>query len=310
MARHRPLPLELFLTIRSCIPLADIRTHVCLYNTHPRIAALYDSESDSDDFWERVCWHSGVGALGKDDPEVEHCWRDIALEVIERDGFCKHPQCGEALLAYNARRIARAQNYIKPLSILLRWHVEGYPGVNGFPDNELDTLDGGENPPLTMHRALLRTAFRSKSSGMRDEAQLRPMTDAEEAYKGSVLLKDHPLLERSFATDVPTSIIVLGQLARYEPCKGNVRRDTGVTVYDIMAGLHRQLDEEFDDDDRRMIAEQMYAYGLPDGWTGVDAYVRFRTLRDLLAVCCIHKFWYHGSVIDGGPFVLLGLCGK
>ncbi len=99
----RPFPLEIFLVIRATIPLGDIRTHVCFYKTHPRITAMYDSEKNDDDFWRRVCWHSGIGALNKDYLEDLHCWRDIAVEVIEKDGFCKHPRCGEGLLNYNSK---------------------------------------------------------------------------------------------------------------------------------------------------------------------------------------------------------------
>ncbi|KAI0358200.1 hypothetical protein OH77DRAFT_1251173 [Trametes cingulata] len=317
MALRRPplLPLELILVVKSFVPISDLRTHVCLYKAHPRIAALYDSEEYPDDFWERACWHSGIGALGKDNLWAEHCWRDIALEVIERDGFCTHPQCGEALLEYNAERIGYVQeDYdIKPLSIFSRWK-DGLSDLDSFAGSDSGEDDDGENPMISMHRALLRTAFRTESSdgyyGVRDEAQLRPVTDAEKAYKGSVLLKDHPLLERSFATDVPTSILLLSELSRWGLGPGIVRKGTGVTVFDVMAALHSKLDQKFDDYEREQVAEELSDYDLPDGWTQEDAYAKFRTLRDVFAVCRLTEFYYDGTVIDRGPLFSLTFCGN
>ncbi|KAI0367596.1 hypothetical protein BV20DRAFT_551262 [Pilatotrama ljubarskyi] len=311
MSLRRPLPLEIFLVIKSCIPVSDIRTHVCFYKTHPHIAALYDSEEDADEFWRRVCWHSGIGALGKDDLEDEHCWRNIALEVIERDGFCTHPQCGQTLLEYNARRIVHAQRYyIRPLTVFSKWKddlLSDSDDSDSFMSTGSDEEEQ-EHPHLTVHRALLRTAFRTKPSGgyygMRDEAQLRPVTDAEKAYKGSVLLKDHPLIERSFATDVPTSKIIIGALTSRELDHRILRRKTGVTVFDFMAAIFRDLDVAFDDDERDWNAREFFdSWDLPDGWTREDVYAQFRTLRDVLNVCRIIEFYYDGTVVYGGPLI-------
>ncbi|KAI0367597.1 hypothetical protein BV20DRAFT_551109 [Pilatotrama ljubarskyi] len=312
MALRRPLPLELFLAIKSCIPVSDIRPHVCFYKAHPRIAALYDSEEDADELWRRVCWHSGIGALEEDDLEAEHCWRDIALEVIDRDGFCTHPQCGQGLLEYNAQRIARAQNYIRPLTVFSDWKEDDSSDVDSFMSVDSENEEE-KNPPVNMHRVLLRTAFRTSSSGgygMCDDAQLRPLTDTERAYKGRVLLSDHPLIERSFATDVPTSIVILGEIARYEfHDAGILQRDTGITVSDVMQIIWQQLDEPFIEYERKYIARELWDRGLPDGWTEEDAYQRFECLRDVLAVCRITEFYYDGTVVDGGPLFCINLRG-
>lgn len=96
-----PLPLELFLAFKDTIPFADLRTHVCFYKAHPHIAALYDGGEHADRFWQRACWYSGISALQTDDMYDSQCWRNIAIEVVERDGFCTHPHCGEALIKYN-----------------------------------------------------------------------------------------------------------------------------------------------------------------------------------------------------------------
>ncbi|KAI0675614.1 hypothetical protein C8Q78DRAFT_1005557 [Trametes maxima] len=104
-----PLPPEIFLAFRDSIPLSDIFTHISFYKAHPRIASMYDAEEHADRFWRRVCWYCGIGALDGDDLDNSHCWRGIALEVVEQDSACEHPQCGRALLEYNRRRFLSPQ---------------------------------------------------------------------------------------------------------------------------------------------------------------------------------------------------------
>ncbi|EIW59763.1 uncharacterized protein TRAVEDRAFT_28782, partial [Trametes versicolor FP-101664 SS1] len=205
---QRVFPLEIFLVIKATIPLGDIRTHVCFYKTHPRIAAIYDSEKNDEFFWRRVCWHSGIGALDKDDLEDPHCWRGIALELVEKEGFCKHPRCGEGLLKYNSRRMEDVAGWLKPLAVFSDWKDDLYtasdsdseddtPSTHMVIDNEGRRADGEseDNPPhLSPHRVLSSIKFRDRPWGgyysVREDAQLRPLTKAEESYGGSALLQD------------------------------------------------------------------------------------------------------------------------
>lgn len=92
------LPLELMLDIRGHIAESDLRTHACLYLTHQAIAAMYDSVKDADELWASACWSCGIGKLPT---EQDRRWRDVAIEVIKKDGFCTNPHCGEALLEHN-----------------------------------------------------------------------------------------------------------------------------------------------------------------------------------------------------------------
>ena len=96
----RIIPLEIFLIVRGFISSSDLRTHVCFYQCSPQIAAFYDSEKDADSFWELACWNCGIGVTSVD-TQVNICWRDIAIDCIERDGFCTIPGCGEELLEAN-----------------------------------------------------------------------------------------------------------------------------------------------------------------------------------------------------------------
>ncbi len=94
------LPTELLLDIRDRFGEWDLRTHVCYYLSHPSIAAIYETAEDPDAFWALICWHCGIGSLPT---ERQIRWKDVALRSIISDGFCKHPQCGEALLESNSK---------------------------------------------------------------------------------------------------------------------------------------------------------------------------------------------------------------
>ncbi len=96
------LPDELYITVKNSIPMQDLRTHVHFYLSSPRIAALYNSEPDAEQFWELACWYNGVGRLPYDEEHAS--WQAIAIDTISRDGYCMHPHCGEALLEYNRER--------------------------------------------------------------------------------------------------------------------------------------------------------------------------------------------------------------
>ena len=98
--RARHLPTEILLLIRDGIDSSDLRTHVCYYLSSRRVASLYDSEQDADEFWELACWHCGLG-LTPADEDADRSWRDIAIECIKADGFCTLPGCGERLLRQN-----------------------------------------------------------------------------------------------------------------------------------------------------------------------------------------------------------------
>ena len=94
------LPPELQLLINDFILPTDLRTHVCFFLSDPRCISFYSSRPDSERFWSVLCWNDGLGQLA-DGMETQATWCDIAVSVISRDGFCTHPQCGEALLDHN-----------------------------------------------------------------------------------------------------------------------------------------------------------------------------------------------------------------
>lgn len=97
-----PLPLDVFLLIKEVIPQDDLRTHVYFYLSDPQLAAMYDNQEDPDKLWRLACWFCGIGRLRTDgDSRCAGFWRDLAIQLVMREGHCMHPRCGEALLQYN-----------------------------------------------------------------------------------------------------------------------------------------------------------------------------------------------------------------
>ena len=94
------LPLELFMMIKEFIPVSDLRTHVCFYNTCRTFASLYGDSADQAEFWRQSCLYCGLTMLGHDGS-----YKDLAFDCIVKDGFCPHPQCGGNLLEWNGKQI-------------------------------------------------------------------------------------------------------------------------------------------------------------------------------------------------------------
>ncbi|KAI0332707.1 hypothetical protein GY45DRAFT_1320615 [Cubamyces sp. BRFM 1775] len=137
----RTIPLEIFLIVRGFIDSSDLRTHVCFYQCSTQIAALYDTEKDADSFWELACWSCGIGVTGND-ARANVCWRDIAIDCIEHDGFCTIPGCGEELLEANRERMTRVMEEVEldPLEV----YFDGIP----------------QGVTLLMHPVLERISFK------------------------------------------------------------------------------------------------------------------------------------------------------
>ncbi|KAI0794396.1 hypothetical protein C8Q74DRAFT_1445786 [Fomes fomentarius] len=225
-------PAEIFLAIKTCIPLADLRTHVCYYTCSSRIAALYDSEPNPDSFWHHACWSCGIGCSKQMDGKLRQLtfWRDLAIKIIRCCGFCVHPQCGEALLEYNRKRIAQALQTVDPFSIKQDWSID-----------DLDIEIAGFT-----HAVLPQLAFLSRYVPRGPLAALRQAYVRDAGVKGipsnPAMLEDHALLLRSFATEIPTDMIELGlgdgQIrSRVPSC--NPR---GVTVLDVVLTIYAELD--------------------------------------------------------------------
>ena len=94
-AQGPKLPPELLRIVKEHIPVSDLRTHVCYYNTCRAVASFYGTEEQQEAFWRKSCSLCGI-CLVKDTS-----WKDVAFDCISKDGFCSHPDCGGALLDWN-----------------------------------------------------------------------------------------------------------------------------------------------------------------------------------------------------------------
>ncbi|KAF7790713.1 hypothetical protein EIP86_001669 [Pleurotus ostreatoroseus] len=142
------LPTELLLVIKELIPHSDLRTHVCYYNTCRTIAAFYGDSSEQAEFWRRACLLSGIGWL-----KADASWKEIAFETIARDGFCRHPGCGGALLDWNGElryvRICGDTYRLAAKQVAHAMHLWNWDPEDGPWDGSIDYMrDGLEAPSL------------------------------------------------------------------------------------------------------------------------------------------------------------------
>ncbi|KAI0731014.1 hypothetical protein C8Q76DRAFT_793116 [Earliella scabrosa] len=279
MSTNVAFPAEIFLAIKSFIPVSDLRTHVCYYQASPRIAALYDSDSDPDSFWHQACWYCGIGCSQQldGDPAAPGFWRDLAIRLIERDGFCEHPHCGEALLAYNRKRVEQALKTTKPLSVKQYWTGEDMsPEIVGSMHHVLRLLEfSDEDGPPTSLSVLAQARIRAE--GIDD-------IDAEDQGQTAMFV-DHPLLSRSFATEIVTNEIELGLGDGMIRSRVLVCNRYGVTVLDVIAAVHDVLD------DGPLLFDDLWDFvknhkaHFPDWLWMRTVFEHFNTLR------AVHRVW-------------------
>ncbi|KAI0642042.1 hypothetical protein C8Q79DRAFT_1013922 [Trametes meyenii] len=288
-----PLPPEIFLAFRASIPLSDICTHVSFYKAHPRIAAMYDAEVHADRFWRRVCWRCGIGALDGDDLDDPHCWRDIAMEVVEQDSACEHPQCA---------RIERAN---ERFGVVLGEEIEYWDVSNDLQLRAEDEYTAPRPLSVVMHHALSQIAFSpfGRCCSPSEDARLRAATLMEGNFDGEVLLCNHPLVWRSFATDVPVCALRLGRFGPHAMVENHARlvRPTGVTVYDVVEGMRRDLDVHLTSEETLIFLMTTFD-SLPEGW--VERAMGEKgdfTLRRLLMMCHIAEYVFEEDIPGEGP---------
>lgn len=161
----------------------------------------------------------------------------------------------DVYLAPIGLRMERVADWFKPLTVFSDWKEDLYTasdsetedaatGANMDVDNKSNDEKDDRPPHLIPHRVLASIEFRDRPwggyYGVREDAQLRPLTEADEAYSGSALLHDHLLVQRSFATDIPVDGICVGEMGGHEFRRENVKRHTGVTVLDVVTTIHAE----------------------------------------------------------------------
>ncbi|TCD65602.1 hypothetical protein EIP91_002449 [Steccherinum ochraceum] len=214
-------PVELLFMIKDHIPEIDLRTHVCFSQVlGPASRTVY-----TDAYWEIACVKFGL-SLVADEEEVP--WREFAYEIIRRDGFCEHPQCGVRRLEQNFREMSKVYG-MKDYSreTLMQVMDARSPGAfnNGFGGTNtlLANIDFNRNPHTqSVEDGILRITESQK--GLPEGLQ--------------VTLSKHPIAYRSFATFAPTPGLQLVTLGGIPP----LRNPMGVTVWDVYSAVQAKLD--------------------------------------------------------------------
>ncbi|RPD58942.1 hypothetical protein L226DRAFT_536493 [Lentinus tigrinus ALCF2SS1-7] len=285
----KTLPPEVLLITKNHIPVSDLRTHVCLYLSSPVFAALYDSDPHADRFWTRACWDCGIWRLPEEDLAAVVDWRLIAVDCIQKDGFCKHPQCGEALLEYNRECMQEVEGDID----------------EPFQPVHITEEYGGES--LIPHRAFGKIRFRPESEvnlfnryDLELDAYLRKDESSRDVEDNRTYLEEHPLLARSFATFVPTSSIFLVDLAGFGRSQYKMETWRPITVYDVLSIIHQSLDKGLFVDDVADYANlhESCLQGQPMSLGSV--FFKLRTLRGIFTMCPIIRL-EHAENTEYGP---------
>ncbi|PCH40819.1 hypothetical protein WOLCODRAFT_150847 [Wolfiporia cocos MD-104 SS10] len=227
------LPNELLMAIKECIPLSDVRTHVCFNNCCTRISSLYDLVPD--EFWRQALFYSGISPEDDDEHET---FKNAALDYIASDGFCTHPWCGGQLLEYNAREMESL--------------LEGIPGILHLFDEDSDLPDyelAQHGHPLLAHVTLHTASGRFIAPTEEAEQSTWSVVKAYHKVAGTATLNlaYHPIARRTFATWPPLRSMSL--TLYLDPAKfwgvevpdvllPDSVSEYGVAVGDVISALH------------------------------------------------------------------------
>ncbi|KAI0714167.1 hypothetical protein C8T65DRAFT_644950 [Cerioporus squamosus] len=292
----RRLPTEILLLIRDLIDHSDLRTHVSYYLSSKKVAALYDTEEDADEFWELACWYCGLG-LTPSDEDAGRLWRDVAIECIKQDGFCTLPGCGENLLCQNRHEMEQAiyHHDLAPLDVY---------------------LDMDRGVVFQVHPALEKVRFtRRHNTALMQDATFSESNTASigsSFFEGSSphVLGGHPLLYRSFATFAPATKMTFRPIAGRLLDGHRLSRTNALTVYDVLQAIHADLDRPLTVQnlaDYVMIHQSCLPENVTESYLGPLQHLK--TLRSLLSICPIKEYLHVADDDDDGPvFVALLAC--
>ncbi|KAF7793889.1 hypothetical protein EIP86_005011 [Pleurotus ostreatoroseus] len=192
-ARFSRLPVEVLLLVKEQIPIGDLRTHVCFYNTCRTTRSFYGRVEEQERFWKKSCAWCGICILNNNET-----WKEVAFECITKDGFCSHPYCGGNLLEWNALQVSEAIKRIPG------WDPEEPLSPRSLGLDEDNDQDYGEDPDswAVPQRIIQYMGFSAPGS----KASKDQRTDAFLHYPSGhkpgprLALYDHPIATRSAVT--------------------------------------------------------------------------------------------------------------
>ncbi|KAI0664506.1 hypothetical protein C8Q70DRAFT_1049976 [Cubamyces menziesii] len=310
--RKLDFPAELLLVIKELLDPSDLRTHACYYLSSPRVAALYDSVQDPDAFWKLACWNCGIGAgLSRLENLPQEIWSDfdgltwknIALDCIVRDGFCRHPRCGEVLLEYNRESMRNIAGEVIPFQPYDSLNHEDYVAILShrlFGDIEFKrdrNIFAIETTPVE------RDAHLRTPGAPARRIDIPGYKSLPDDYPG-LYLTDHPLAARSFATCAPVStMMLLPIMGHWLVDHGKIQLSRPITVLDVLEVVHKDLDKRLDVDE---LCQHMSFHDqcIPEEWPHAEAFRVARTIRSMLSVCPMKELEYEETDDDGAVLSL------
>ncbi|KAI0072490.1 hypothetical protein K474DRAFT_1667785 [Panus rudis PR-1116 ss-1] len=230
MGKEVPLPPELLHLIKEEIPLTDLRSHVCFFKASPVFAALYGDVTRQERFWERACLSVGLGA--PDGDADEEYWKAVAFECIEKDGWCKHSQCGVNRLQWNAEQM-QALNLPDFTWTALRESIQSVVRLEDCPDNFAIS-------PLFEYVSFHYTST-CGATPKQDVLLDYRNGNVEDEENPANLLCNHPIASRSFAVFPPVDHVWVLDIG-YE--SKEIQNVDGVTVSNVMDGIWKRMDRD------------------------------------------------------------------
>ncbi|KAH9926979.1 uncharacterized protein B0H18DRAFT_1004817 [Fomitopsis serialis] len=277
------LALELLLMIKENIAEHDIRTHVCFYTACPQFAELYGSTAERNALFKRACWLNGLGLSFEESNDMDDEWTNIAVHTIEVDGFCKHPQCGQARLDSNVEAMR---------SVGL-----DAPGM----ENGRLSLRPHEGWRTASAQTALDYIHFEVRGGIRHEvenAHLHPVSSIPSvATPRTCRIDRHPIVARSYATFPPVAQLHF-EFMLYFP-QIWIQQLRGVTVWNVqMQFIEALLDEPlYVSNLHEFLAE--FGDMVPPQWSPLKVCKEIGTVRSIFNFVTIAKWSYTGKSSDG-----------
>ncbi|KAJ3558018.1 hypothetical protein NM688_g1156 [Phlebia brevispora] len=261
------LPPELLRIVKELIPIADLRTHVCYYNTCRTFASFYGKPEEEEEFWKKSCIMCGICSLG------DQSWKEIAFECITKDGFCTHPACGGALLEWNGevhppvREISltmyTAEQVANAMQKVPKWTPDEVISAKllGLDTNDFHESifeDGTVVPSKVFNYVGYSPRLSSHAEDPEKDAFIR-YPNTQPARRSP--LYDHPIARRSLATFPSFARVLYWGVGLDDSQVGTEGGyESPVTVWDIQNITREELEGELGYENLMYMAKDQYPH--------------------------------------------------
>jgi len=276
---------------------------VCFYHVCRTTAGFYGTDSEQAAFWRKSCLRAGICFSGRD-----ASYKDVAFEVIKRDGFCGHADCGGAQLDQNALAVEHAmkvfgwdpedEDFDEALYEKLRNPDPASDPAEPTANSIFSQVKFSRSPTPKVNSMLLYYPFYlRRQSGF----NWNPVTSEDRR-----IIKFHPIICRSMATFPATAGLSFTFDRLHEPAE-SMQRTVTVTVLDVLCDVSHSLDEELSVQRLLTMLDGPFASAQSsDGAYTTEMLSRFQTLRGLAARCRLNGLTFIPGSMDADelPFEL------